>query len=62
MCLTHGFANPRRWLVGLSGWTLTLAIASLAACTTHRGDPQKCKGPFTPINASSSVVANGSQR
>ena len=46
----------------LSGWTLSLAVFSLAACATHRGEPPKCKGPFTPINASSSVVSNGPQR
>jgi hypothetical protein len=43
-------------------WVLTLVLASLAACSTHRGDPPKCKGAFTPINQPSSVAANGSQR
>jgi hypothetical protein len=43
-------------------WALTLLMAGLAACATHRGDPPKCKGAFTPINQSSSVTANGSQR
>jgi hypothetical protein len=46
----------------LSRWSLTFALASLAACATHRGQPPQCKGPFTPINQSSSVVSNGSQR
>jgi hypothetical protein len=49
-------------LVSVPRWAVMLAIASLAACATHRSDPPKCKGSFTPINQSSSVVANGSQR
>jgi hypothetical protein len=55
---------PRHWmgLGWLSGWILTLAVFGLSACATHRGDPPKCKGPFTPINQSSSVVANGPER
>ena len=55
----------RRHRIGrgwLSGWTLTLAVFGLSACATHRGDPPKCKGPFTPINPSSSVVSNAPQR
>ena len=43
-------------------WALTLLMAGLAACATHRGDPPKCKGTFTPINQPSSVAAHGSQR
>jgi hypothetical protein len=43
-------------------WALALVMASLAACASHRGDPPKCKGTFTPINQPSSVAANGSQR
>jgi hypothetical protein len=39
-----------------------LALAALSACATHRSDPPHCKGPFTPINQSSSVASNGSQR
>lgn len=46
----------------LAHWSLTFALASLAACATHRGQPPQCKGPFTPINQSSSVVSDGSQR
>jgi hypothetical protein len=42
--------------------TLTLAVAGLAACATHRSEPPQCKGPFTPINQSSKVVSNGPQR
>jgi hypothetical protein len=42
--------------------TLVLALATLTACATHRSDPPQCKGPFTPINQSSSVVSNGPQR
>jgi hypothetical protein len=52
----------RRLGRAVSRWTLTLTLASLAACATHRGQPPQCKGPFTPINQSSSVVSNGSQR
>ena len=55
-------SNPRNWLGVISRWTLMLALAGLAACATPRSDPPKCKGAFTPINQSSSVVANGSQR
>jgi hypothetical protein len=43
-------------------WTLMLGLVSLAACATHRDQPPDCKGPFTPINQSSSVVSNGPQR
>lgn len=46
----------------VSRWALTLAMASLAACASHRGDPPKCKGAFTPINPPSSVAAHASQR
>ena len=49
----------RGWLSGL---TFALAVFGLSACATHRGEPPKCKGPFTPINPSSSVVSNGPQR
>ncbi len=62
MCLTRGFGNRRIWLDGFFAGILTLALVGLSACATHRGDPPKCKGTFTPINPSSSVVANGSQR
>jgi hypothetical protein len=41
---------------------LMLAIAGLAACATHRSDPPKCKGAFTPINQSVAAVNYGSQR
>jgi hypothetical protein len=54
--------NHRICLYPVRRWALPLVMASFAACATHRGDPPKCKGPFTPINQSSSVVANGSQR
>jgi hypothetical protein len=50
------------WRGVVSRWTLTLAVGSLAACATHRSEPPQCTGPFTPINQSSSVVSNGSQR
>jgi uncharacterized lipoprotein YmbA len=43
-------------------WVLMIAIAGLAACASHRNDPPKCQGPFTPINPSSSAVTHGSQR
>jgi hypothetical protein len=46
----------------LTRCTLVLALASLSACATHRSDPPQCKGPFTPINQSSSVASNGPQR
>jgi hypothetical protein len=62
MCLTRVFGNRRIGLGSLVAGVLTLAVVSLAACATHRGDPPKCKGAFTPINPSSSVVSNGSQR
>ena len=62
MCLTRVFGNRRIRLGSLFARVLTLAVVSLAACATHRGDPAKCKGAFTPINPSSSVVPNGSQR
>jgi hypothetical protein len=48
--------------LSVARWALTLLMAGLAACATHRSDPPKCKGAFTPINQSSSVTANGSQR
>jgi hypothetical protein len=35
--------------------TLVLVISLLGACATHRGDPPKCKGPYTPINPSSAL-------
>jgi hypothetical protein len=54
--------NHRSWRGVVFPWTLTLAVASLAACATHRSEPPQCKGPFTPINQSSSVVTNGPQR
>jgi hypothetical protein len=56
------FRNHRSWRGVVSRWTLMLALSSLAACATHRSEPPQCKGPFTPINQSSSVVSNGSQR
>jgi hypothetical protein len=62
MCLTREFCNRRIWLGGLFAGILTLALACLSACATHRGDPPKCKGGFTPINQSSRVVANDPQR
>jgi hypothetical protein len=43
-------------------YTLVLALATLTACATHRSDPPQCKGPFTPINQTSSVASNGPQR
>jgi hypothetical protein len=54
--------NHRSWRGVVCRWTLTLAIASLTACATRRGQLPECKGPFTPINQSSSVVSNGPQR
>jgi hypothetical protein len=62
MCLTRVFGNRRIGLGSLFAGVLTLAVVSLAACATHRGDPPKCKGAFTPINPSSSGVSDGSQR
>jgi hypothetical protein len=59
---SHISRHRRMGLDWLSGWTLALAVFGLSACATHRGDPPKCKGPFTPINPSSSVVSNGAQR
>jgi hypothetical protein len=59
---SHTSRHRRMGSGWLPGWTLSLAVFGLAACATHRGDPPKCKGPFTPINQSSSVVANGPQR
>jgi hypothetical protein len=58
--------NPEN-LVGTSLGKLrvlafTFVVALLTACATHRADPPKCKGPFTPINQSSPVVSNGAQR
>jgi hypothetical protein len=41
---------------------LAFVVAGLVACATHRADPPKCKGPFTPINQSYPVVSNGAQR
>jgi hypothetical protein len=55
-------SNSRIGRLSVARWAVTLLIASLAACATHRGDPPKCKGAFTPINHPSSVTANGSQR
>jgi hypothetical protein len=55
-------ACHRRLGLVLFRWTLMLGLASLAACATHRDRPPDCKGPFTPINQSSSVVSNGPQR
>ena len=46
----------------LARYTLVLALATLSACATHRSDPPQCKGPFTPINHTSSVASNGPQR
>jgi hypothetical protein len=54
--------NHSPWRGAVSRWTLMLALASIAACATHRSQPPECKGPFTPINQSSSAVSNGSQR
>jgi hypothetical protein len=48
--------------LSVARWVLTLLLASLAACATHRGGPPKCKGAFTPINQPFSVAADGSQR
>jgi hypothetical protein len=57
------FSRHRRsWHGVVSRLTLTLAVASLAACATHRSEPPQCKGPFTLINQSSKVVSNGPQR
>jgi hypothetical protein len=46
----------------LTRCTFVLALATLSACATHRSDPPQCKGPFTPINHTSSVASNGPQR
>jgi hypothetical protein len=46
----------------LPRWALVGLISSVAACATHRGEPPKCKGAFTPINQPAAVVSNGSQR
>lgn len=46
----------------LTRYALVLALATLSACATHRSDPPQCKGAFTPINQSSSVASNVSQR
>ena len=46
----------------LTRCTFVLALSTLTACATHRSDPPQCKGPFTPINQSSSVASNGPQR
>ena len=46
----------------LTRYALVLLLATLSACATHRSDPPQCKGPFTPINQSSSVASNVSQR
>jgi hypothetical protein len=54
--------HRRPWHTVVSRWTLMLALASLAACATHRSEPPQCKGPFTPINQSSSGVSDGPQR
>jgi hypothetical protein len=62
MCLPRVSRSRGSWCGVVSRWTLTLAVASLAACATHRSEPPQCKGPFTPINQSSSVVSNGPQR
>ena len=62
MRLPHVARNHRSWRGVVCRWTLTLAIANLTACATHRSEPPQCKGPFTPINQSSSVVSNGPQR
>jgi hypothetical protein len=56
LCLRHGRCGL------LTRCTLVLALTTLNACATHRSDPPQCKGPFTPINQSSSVVSNGPQR
>ena len=40
-------------------WIMVLTALCLSACATHRSDPPQCKGPFTPINQSTSVVPNG---
>ena len=44
---------PARWL--------TVTAAVLCACATHRGDPPRCQGPFTPINPAAAVVSNDPQ-
>ncbi len=62
MCLNPEFGHRRIWRGGLCAGTLTLTVAILAACATHRGEPPTCKGAFTPINPSSSVLSHGSQR
>jgi hypothetical protein len=46
----------------LTRCTCVLVLATLSACATHRNDPPQCKGPFTPINQTSSVASNGPQR
>jgi hypothetical protein len=63
MRVPHVSLDRRIWRSVVSRRTLTLAVfLCLAACATHRGEPPQCKGPFTPINQSSSVVANGPPR
>jgi len=54
--------NQRFGLLSVFRWALPLVMASLAACATHRDDPPKCKGAFTPINQPSFVATHGSQR
>ncbi len=62
MCLSPVVGNRRSWLGSFFAGMLMLAVAGLPACATHRGEPPKCKGAFTPINPPSSVVTHGSQR
>ena len=52
----------RHGCYGLVSLFTVLALASLGACATHRSGPPQCKGPFTPINQTSSVASNGPQR
>jgi hypothetical protein len=54
-------SHPRARTV-ISRWMLVLVLAHLTACATHRHAPPECKGSYTPINQTSSVVSNGPQR
>ncbi len=62
MRLSRVSRSRRNGLGRLASRTLILVVFGLSACATHRTDPPKCKGPFTPINQSSPVVSNGTQR
>ena len=40
---------------------VTCLLTALAGCATHRGDPPRCTGAYTPINPSS-VASHDAQR